>query len=364
MGSVAELEGVLTALQYTLSPLGLELNLRKTTVWSPVLVPAASPLAPATRLHLEGGTEVFGVPVHSALYPSPVGAHGGTLEGKFARTFAAVAAWRATRAPTRSCGLALGPRKSSTRSAPCLSATRRPSQRTSLRPSGPRGTRCLARPGPTRRGCRHTLPLSEGGCGFASASDMAPVARLAGVMQVLPRAEQLLGCDRQLVVPLATEAGLLDALNARLPPALEPLAIWTRTGKVELPDGDVRRQHWWSARLTHVKAAALLEAATGRNVPRLEAQRAGKADGWLSPPTRGGPRSLPGWRQLLHSVEEASGRAPTTGGLRGQTVPPVWRAGGHFRRPRRIMQEVGLRGYAPYHSIIFLPGPYPSPDPA
>jgi len=85
-------------------------------------------------------------------------------------------------------------------------------------------------------------------------------------------------------VPLATEAGLLDALNARLPPALEPLASWTMTGKVELPDEDARRQHWWSSRVTQVKAAAVLDAATGSDVPRLEAQRASKAGGWLSAP--------------------------------------------------------------------------------
>jgi len=48
-------------------------------------------------------------------------------------------------------------------------------------------------------------------------------------MQFLARAEPMLGCDRQLVVPLATEAGLLDAFNARLPPALEPLVSWTET---------------------------------------------------------------------------------------------------------------------------------------
>jgi len=73
-----------------------------------------------------------------------------------------------------------------------------------------------------------TLPLSEG-CGIASAADVAPVAQLAGVMQFLARAEPMLGFDRQLVVPLATEAGLRDALNAPLPQALEPLASWTRT---------------------------------------------------------------------------------------------------------------------------------------
>jgi len=78
-----------------------------------------------------------------------------------------------------------------------------------------------------------TLPMSEGGCGVASAADVAAVARLAWIMQFFARAVLILGCDRQLVVPLATEAGLLDALNVRLPPALEPLASWIRTGKVD-----------------------------------------------------------------------------------------------------------------------------------
>jgi len=81
---------VLAALQQVLGPLGLELNMRKTTVWGPGLVPATSPLASATRLHLEEGTEVKGVPIHSPLYHSPVGAHLDTLKGKFARTCAAV----------------------------------------------------------------------------------------------------------------------------------------------------------------------------------------------------------------------------------------------------------------------------------
>jgi len=69
-----------------------------------------------------------------------------------------------------------------------------------------------------------TLPMSEGGCWVARAADVAPVARLAGIMQFLARAEPMLGCDRQLIVTLSTEARLLDALDARLPPALEPLA--------------------------------------------------------------------------------------------------------------------------------------------
>jgi len=69
-----------------------------------------------------------------------------------------------------------------------------------------------------------TLTISEGGCGVASASNVPPVTRLAEILQFLARAQPTLDCDRQLVFPLITKAGLLDALNARLQPALELLA--------------------------------------------------------------------------------------------------------------------------------------------
>jgi len=132
MGSVAEVEGVLTALQQALPSLGLELNLRKTNVWGPVLVTAASPLAAATRLHLEGGSEVFGVPIHAPLYPSPVEAHLGALKGRFARTCVAVATLADTQSAHALMRSSWGPRESSTPSAPCLSATQGPSRRPSL----------------------------------------------------------------------------------------------------------------------------------------------------------------------------------------------------------------------------------------
>jgi len=57
---VAEVEEVLGALRQTLPPFGLELNLRKTMVLGPGLVPASSPLEATTRLHLEWGTEFLG----------------------------------------------------------------------------------------------------------------------------------------------------------------------------------------------------------------------------------------------------------------------------------------------------------------
>jgi len=189
-----------------------------------------------------------------------------------------------------------------------------------------------------------TLPMCEGGCGVASAADVAPVARLAGVMQFLARAELMLGCDRQLVVPLATEAGLFDALNARLSPALEPLASWTRTSKGELPDGDVRRQHWWSSRVTQAKAAALLEADTGRDVPPVGGTTGGQ--GRRMPVGRPGCGAgpLPHRDPLFNAAQVAPGGSLATSRLRGQAVPPVRREGICFRRPRHVMEEIRILG--------------------
>jgi len=180
LGSVAEVEEVLGALRQTLPPLGLELNLRETTVWGPVLVPASSSLTAATRLHQEEGTELLGVPIHSPLYHAPVGAHLGTLKGKFARTCAAVAALADTQfahALMRSC---LGPAK----------------VQYALRTLRLRHTAVFAADVTATQGAtwdavvgtltsdaawvQTTLPMSDGGCGVASAADMAPVARLAG----------------------------------------------------------------------------------------------------------------------------------------------------------------------------------------
>jgi len=46
LGSLAEVEEVLGVLRWTLPPLGLELNMRKTTVWGPGLVTTSSPSQP------------------------------------------------------------------------------------------------------------------------------------------------------------------------------------------------------------------------------------------------------------------------------------------------------------------------------
>jgi len=149
-------------------------------------MPVASPLAAATRLHLEGGTEVLGAPIHSPLYPSPVGTHLGTLKAKFARTcadLAALADTQSAHALMRSC---LGPAKVQ------YALLTLPMRHTAA---------FAADVTATQRATWDTVvgtPTSEGGCGVPTASDVPPVARLAGVMLFLAGAEPLLGCERQL----------------------------------------------------------------------------------------------------------------------------------------------------------------------
>jgi len=188
LGSVAEVEEVLGALRKTLPPLGLELNLRKTTVWGPGLVPASSTLTAATRLHLEEGTEVLGIQIHSPLYQAPVGTQLRTLKGKFARTCAAVAALADTRcahALMRSC---LDPAKIQ------YALRTLPLRHTAVFAADVIATQratwdaVVGTPTSDAAWVQTTLPMSEGGCRVASAADVAPVARLAGVMQFFARA--------------------------------------------------------------------------------------------------------------------------------------------------------------------------------
>jgi len=195
MGSVVEVEGVLAALQQALppTPMGLELNMRETTVWGPGLVTAASPLAAATRLHLEEGTGLLGVPIQSPLYASAVEAHLGKLGAKFAHTCSAVgglADTKSAHALVRSC---LGPAKVqyALRTLPVrqkaafaegIAVTQRATWNTVV------GTSVSA-----AAWVQATLPISEGSCGVASASDVAPVARLAWILQLLALAEALFG---------------------------------------------------------------------------------------------------------------------------------------------------------------------------
>jgi len=58
-------------------------------------------------------------------------------------------------------------------------------------------------------------------------------------------------------------------------------------------------------------------------------------------PIRGGPLHHRG--KLFHATEVAPGVALATSGLRGQAVPSLRRAGRRLRRPRRVVQEIGVR---------------------
>lgn len=71
--SLVAVEGILTALKRALPSLGLELDIRKTTVLGPGWVLASCPLAVAKPLHLQECTEVLELPsIHFTLYATAV----------------------------------------------------------------------------------------------------------------------------------------------------------------------------------------------------------------------------------------------------------------------------------------------------
>jgi len=264
------------------------------------------------------------------------GAHLGARKGRFTRTCAAVAALTAIQSVHALMRYCLGPAK--VQYALCTLPIRHTAAFAADFTATQRATWDAVVGTPTSDAVwvQTTLPLSEGGCGVASASDVAPVARLAGVMQFLVRTEPLLGCDRQPVVPLATDAGLLDALKARLPPALAPLASWTRTGKVncktEMSDATLvvipggRGESRGTPQVSHRKGCPPVGGTTGGQGGRMA----------VGPPA-GGPGPLPHRGPLFHAAQVALGGPLATSRLRGQAVPPVRRACGCFRRTRRVL---------------------------
>jgi len=122
--SVVEVEGLLAASQQALPPMGLELLMRKTAVWGSGLVPAASPPAAATHLHLQEGTEVLAVPIQSTSMPLRCRPTWESWVRNLHTRARRSGAWQ-TRSPRmRSCGTVSCPRLYSPPCAACHSATR------------------------------------------------------------------------------------------------------------------------------------------------------------------------------------------------------------------------------------------------
>jgi len=198
MGSVVEVEGVLAALQQALTPPGPGAEHAEDQNVGPGTGPHNVP--PCSRYTLPPGRGHGGAGSTDPLFPLPLAGGGppGHTEGEFASTCAAVAALadiQCAHALMRSC---LGPAKVqyALRTLPVrhtavfaadVTATQRATWDAVV------GTSTF-----DKAWVQTTLPMSECSCGVASAADVAPVARLAGIMQFLARAEPMLGSDRQL----------------------------------------------------------------------------------------------------------------------------------------------------------------------
>jgi len=163
----------------------MEFDMRNTTMWGPGVVPATSPLIAATRQHLEEQTYVLGVPIQSPLYASAEEAHLGKLAAKFAHTCSAVGGWADTQSAHALMRNCIWPAK--LQHAMRTLRLRHTASFEEMITVTERATwnTVVGTPVSAAAWVQATLPNSKGGCGVASASDVAPVARIAGILQFL-----------------------------------------------------------------------------------------------------------------------------------------------------------------------------------
>ena len=93
------------------------------------------------------------------------------------------------------------------------------------------------------------LPISQGGCGLTSAVQLAPAARLGGVLSFARFGPLIVGGDVSLTVRPRRDVKLLDTLASHLPPELQPLKEWRSNGCITTPSDASVNQKWWSAKM-------------------------------------------------------------------------------------------------------------------
>ena len=169
------------------------------------------------------------------------------------------------------------------------------------------------------------LPLRLGGCGIGGVEELAPVARLAAILQFERGMGPILGMSGEgLGDGLMRCPDLLRRLGAVLPADLDPLVRWTRTGCVIAEPGPTSRQKWWGDNLAASQAERLRRGAMGLDIVRLEAQRAGTGQ-WMSAPPVGQAGLCP--------IEVALRGALDPGRVRGGTVCELQVPSGCVWRP-------------------------------
>ena len=191
-GPVSVLHEALVTLRRELPTLGLALNMRKTTLWGPELGPESttwqppehSPLGDVTRLNWEGGTTLLGVPVDAPRSNTQTEKHLDTIGRKFAdlvEKVGGLADPQCAQALLRAC---LGPGKVlyALRTCDVFAGAGDFVSRVGLEHrrafEGVVGS-AISDAAWLQAG----LPLRLGGCGIGGVEELAPVARLAAILQ-------------------------------------------------------------------------------------------------------------------------------------------------------------------------------------
>ena len=251
----------------SLPAIGLSLNLRKTTLWGPDVGPGGSWTAPdgtalasVTPLRWTDGTTLLGVPIDAPDHHVSTQSHLSKLITTFEHVTARVSQLadpQASHALQRSC---LGPAK--------VLYALRTCDYNHTRPFSVRVSAIQRRTFASTVGCpgdltdeqwlQASLPLRATGCGIGDAASIAPVARLAAVLQFIREAPSYFGWGPEQTRRLRTDHRLLHALSSVLPPTLDPLAGWQAAQEITLPQPPEQRQHWWGDHQVTARHAALL----------------------------------------------------------------------------------------------------------
>jgi hypothetical protein len=126
------------------------------------------------------------------------------------------------------------------------------------------------------------LPQKQGGMGIKCPKDLSVPARLASCVGFLQRGRDILCLPPDLDITPPDLGYTLDRAKAHLGSAFEPLGSWVQEPlAVAQSDAMYAKQHWWAEKWFGVVADNLLVSLPAREKARFALQRDQKGGPWL-----------------------------------------------------------------------------------
>ena len=251
------LEAAMACITQSFPSAGLQINLRKTTLWGPSASPEAQAALPADsflrRVSIKSSRDVLcvlGVPVVALGNETALKTHITTVAHEMAAQMQLVSMLPDKQVAHSILRVCLGPVKASylLRTVPyvhtkgmvaVLEAAQRASWATvvggNLSPQA---------------WIQSTMPISQGGCGLHLASNVGLSGRVSSILAFLTNGPATLGADAALGDRLRSEIPLVNAIRNATSQVFEPVKTWLEADQITIPiDSTTHRQGWWTARL-------------------------------------------------------------------------------------------------------------------